>query len=760
MLKRIFVGLLFLGLTVIGLTAGFVISIVYAYSGHLPDVEQLRHYQPSETTRVYANNGELIATLFKENRTWVSIATIPQCMRQAIVASEDARFYQHYGIDFVGIARAAWQDYRHHGATQGASTITMQLARSVFLTPDETLKRKVQEALISVQLERKFSKEELLEFYLNQIYFGAGAYGVEAASEVYFNKKADKLTLAEAAMLVGVVPAPSAYSPFVDMKAARDRERLVLRRMVAVGFITKAEAQQAFATKLHLAPPKRDLFVLKMPYFSTYVLAQLAKKYGEDQLYRGGLQVYTTVDPKMQEAAEEAVRWGVDTLGTGHNVHQGALVAVEPQTGFIRAMVGGTGWSQQNQFDRAWQIGRPPGSSFKIFVYSTALEAGFQPDTLVGDTPTSFRDGSGWWTPKNSDGRFMGAIPLRTALQYSRNVVSAKLVDRLTPARVIDTAYKMGISSHIEPNLSIALGAVSVSPLEMASAICTLPNGGKSVEARAIKMVRDAQGNVLEDNTAPVTQTVMPPQVAFAMTEMLENAVNAGTGYNARLEGRDAAGKTGTTDSHRDAWFCGFTPQLVAAVWVGNDDDTPMWGTFGGDIPAPIWKRFMIAALAGKPAPHFFADANGMVTVAMCKESGKRAGALCPDLVWQKFKWNQVPQSFCQQHLIAASSVTASPSPTPTPTPSATPDDDNLDGTPVPSPTPGDKGQGQDDNDTAPPPSSDNNFDATPSLYRDRDEQPPSPEATRETPAATPTMDGTPAPSATPERGSDNFDSL
>lgn len=634
---------------------GFGMALVSRYSQDLPDVERLRSYQPSETTRIYAADGSLIATLFKENRTWISIDNVSPNFRKAILASEDARFYEHGGVDFIGIVRAAVTDYRSGGATQGASTITMQLARAVFLHPHATIQRKMQEMLISIQLEKKFTKDEILELYMNQVYFGSGAYGIEAAADTYFNKKASQLSLPEAAMIAGITPAPSDYSPHRNLRLAKHGQILVLKRMVDVGLITHKEALAAMRAPLKVADPRRTVSVLKMPYFTTYVLHELFQKYDEDLLYRGGLRIYTTVDPKIQAAAEEAVQWGVKERGPGCNVHQSALVSIEPRSGYIRAMAGGTGWSDKNQFNRAWQTQRQPGSSFKIFVYLTALETGYSADSVVPDSPFSVRVGpKDVWTPLNSGGGYMGAIPLRTALQHSRNVVAAKLVAALTPERVIDTAYKMGIRSHIDPNLSIALGAVAVSPLEMATALATLANGGVHTEATAIRTIKDPENNILEDNTFPYQQEVISPMSALTMSQMMQTAVEAGTGTAAYVDGRWVAGKTGTTDSKKDAWFCGFIPQLATAVWCGNDDNSPTWA-FGGDISAPIWRRFTLNALKALPKQeakprYFMTDAKGEVRVAMCKDAHKRANAVCPTVEYKAYPFKEIPAGFCHQH--------------------------------------------------------------------------------------------------------------
>jgi membrane carboxypeptidase/penicillin-binding protein len=394
----------------------------------------------------------------------------------------------------------------------------------------------------------------------------------------------------------------------------------------------------------------------------------------------------------MQVAAQEAVNHGLQVASRQH-VSEAALVAIEPQTGFVRALVGGTGWSEKSQFNRAWQAQRPAGSSFKIFVYSTALESGYSPDSVVADAPVDILVGpNDHWNPKNSDGRYLGNITLRTALQRSRNPVSARLVDAVGPSRVADLAYKMGIKTHVEPVMSLALGAVSVTPFDMASALAVVANGGRRVDVTLIKMIQDSDGKIIEDHRVPPsTDQILRPGTAFALTEMMENVVNYGTGYLARLRGRPAAGKTGTTDENRDAWFCGFVPQLAAAVWVGNDDDSRMYGTSGGDVPAPIWHDFMEAVLAHQPVAHFGADAQGNVTVPMCRDSGLRATALCPNVDNKSYPWDRVPQKFCSTHVFVRGADTSSKAPVASPTAEDTPVGDAPSGedeTPAPEATP------------------------------------------------------------------------
>lgn len=645
----------FLALLLAGGTALLVVLNHYAQG--LPDVSRLRYYEPSETTRIYSADGQLIATLFKENRTWTPLDQISQNMKNAILAIEDSRFYEHNGVDPVGVIRAAVDMIRSGGAVrQGASTITMQLARNLFLSPDQSFDRKIREALLALQIEKTFTKDEILELYLNQVYFGSGAHGVQSAANVYFNKKAKDLDIVESAVIAGLPAKPTFYSPHVDERAASIRAIEVLSRMLTTEKIDHQEYRKAvdqLRKGLKYANKDKEEFqVLKVPYFTSYVLKELSNRYDEELLYRGGLKIYTTVDLKLQERAEEIIKRDVTQVyASNYNATNAAAVVIENKTGYIRAMVGGTGWSKKNQFNRAWQARRQPGSSFKVFVYTTAIEAGYTPDTVVPDSPITYNMGGGEsWSPKNSDGRFMGAVPLRTALQYSRNVVAVRLLTLVGAERVIEYAYRMGIQERLEPNLSLALGSAVVSPLEMATAFSVFPNGGIRVQPTAIKIIYDTEGNVVEDHTFPRQEEVLSEATAYTMTEMLRNAVENGTGGAAVIAGRPVAGKTGTTDSHRDGWFCGFTPQFTTAVWVGNDNYTQMWHVFGGDVAAPLWRQIMESAHKGLPVVQFGQLRGGQVSVLMCSETKKRANAKCPTTYKEYFKPGMVPYSYCPIH--------------------------------------------------------------------------------------------------------------
>lgn len=607
------------------LFAGIVAGIVASYSRNLPDINRMADYQPSRSTQVYARDGELLANLYRENRTWVGIAKIPIPVREAFIATEDAHFYQHHGVDFYGIARAVVADWSHK-QFQGASTITQQLARGLFLSSEVSYSRKIQEALLAMEIERYYTKDEILERYLNLIYFGSGAYGVEAAAHTYFGTDVRRLTLGQAAMLAGLPAAPSDYSPYVNLAHAKERQHHVLERMADAGFISRAKADAAEAAPLALVGERpQGLTSYRFPWFTTFATHQVESQFGSRATFEGGLQVYTTLDPRIQTIAQSAVDWGIaSAVSEGIGAHQGALVAIRPSTGEILAMVGGAGpFSLKNQFNRAWQARRQPGSSFKTYVYTAAIDAGRPPTAVVDDAPVSYPMGDGTrWAPMDDDFRFLGPITLRYALAQSRNVVAVKLAQDLGVDRVIEYAKRMGVTAALDPTLSLALGSSGVSPLDQAVGYATLANQGIHIPPSAIRLVRDTLGTPVLDNTYPQQTEVVSAGTAYIVTSMLQSVINEGTGYPNAQIGRPAAGKTGTTSSFRDAWFVGYTPDLVAAVWIGNDNYARMNESYGGNIPARIWARFMKAALAKTPK-HEFAYPSGEVRKVRLCETGK-----------------------------------------------------------------------------------------------------------------------------------------
>jgi penicillin-binding protein 1A len=594
---------------------GLVAGIVASYSRNLPDINKMADFQPSRSTRVYARDGTLLAGLYHENRIWVSLSQMSPVLRNAFIATEDARFYQHHGIDMGGIARAAWADYRHKGF-QGASTITQQLARALFLSNEISISRKIQEALLAMEIERYYTKDEILERYLNLIYLGSGAYGVEAASHTYFGTSATHLTLAQAAVLAGLPAAPSDYSPYVNIARAKARQAHVLERMVKARYITRAQAAEAEHAPLRLIGDRpTGITSFKHPYFTTYVTSLLERQFGEHAVYEGGLTVQTTLDPRMQQLGADAVNWGVKRAREeGIGAHQAALVALRPSTGEILAMVGGAGgFSLTNQFNRAWQARRQPGSSFKIYVYTAAIDNGMTSTTIMNDAPISYPMGDGTrWSPHDDDNRYYGPMTLRYALTQSRNVIAVKLAEQLGIDRVIAYAHRMGVQENLEPNLSLAIGTSVVTPLDQAVGFATIADQGIHVDPTAIRVVKDSFGSIILDDRFPVQTEVVSAGVAYIVTTMLQSVIAEGTGYPNAVLDRPAAGKTGTTSDYHDAWFVGFTPDLVAAVWLGNDDNTPMHESYGGNIPARVWARFMRTALAKTPK-HDFAYPGGEV---------------------------------------------------------------------------------------------------------------------------------------------------
>jgi penicillin-binding protein 1A len=622
---RIVFGLFAAIFVVVLFSAGTVAGLIFTYSRNLPDINKMADFQPSRSTHVYARDGSLLATLYHQNRIWVPISKVPQLVRECFVATEDRNFYRHHGIDFYGIARAAYADYRHD-QFQGASTITQQLARKLFLSNEVSISRKMQEALLAIEIERYYTKDEILERYLNLMYFGSGAYGVQAASHTYFGTDVSRLTLGQAAMLAGMLAAPSDYTPYVSLTRALERQHHVLDRMVSSGYVSREDAAAAEAAPLRLIGDRpAGLQSFKHPYFTTFANYVLERQFGEQASFEGGLEVDTTLDPRLQRDAEEAVNWGArQALAEGINAHQGALVAIRPSTGEIVAMVGGAGgFTLRSQFNRAWQALRQPGSSFKPFVYTAAIDSGMPPTTLVEDTPVSYPMGDGtFWSPLDDDNRYMGAVTLRTALAQSRNVVAVKLAQMVGVDRVIEYAHRMGIHATLEPNLSLALGSSVVSPLDMASGYATIADQGIHIEPTPLRLVKDSLGSIILDNRFPQETEVFSAGTAYVMTSLMESVIKEGTGTNAQIN-RPAAGKTGTTSAYRDAWFVGFTPDLVTAVWIGNDDYERMNESYGGNIPARVWARFMTRGLDNVAKHDFPYPAGEVKKLAYCGATGR-----------------------------------------------------------------------------------------------------------------------------------------
>lgn len=644
---------------VLGLCLGGALTIYGVLSAGLPDVTRLDRYDPAQTTKIYASDGTLIATLFDENRTPVTYEEIAPLMREAIVSIEDRRFFEHGGVDWKGIARAALGNFSNGGVEQGASTLTMQLARRLFLSDERTYTRKLREAILANRMDRALSKEKILELYLNEVYFGAGAYGIDAAAGAYFGVNPKDLNLWQSAMLAGLVQAPSAYSPLVDKKAALARTAEVLqamedRKIIPEGAREKALKQAADYHFVNHGVAGGD-GMLKYPYFTTYVIAQLSEEFPENYIRRGGLHVYTTLDPKLQETAESALKSVISGEGLALGAQTGAVVVLDNDTGDIKAMVGGMEWDAKNQFNRAWQAKRQPGSSFKMFVYSTALENGYSPESEFADTDAVFNyDTPNAWHPANSDRKFMGPIPLRTGLQFSRNVVAAKVMAHVGPEKVVSLAHRMGIEQDLPEVISLALGAGAVTPLEMARAYSVLPNGGLRRPNLCIKEVQNAEGEVIKrfDKERSQTTRALSSPTATTMCEMLRRVVLGGTGTAANINGTWVAGKTGTTDSFVDAWFVGFTPYHTISVWVGRDDNKPMGRVYGGTLPAHIFRQVAEKGLMGHPsdAPLPGVHFQKPQQVKLCWDSTYLALPSCPRTYTDSFYSGVVPTRYCPIH--------------------------------------------------------------------------------------------------------------
>jgi len=592
-------------------------------------------------TEVFDVRGRLATKLYVQNRIPVDLQTLPPYLPQAVVAIEDARFFRHRGVDPVALVRAAARNLAAGRVVEGGSTITQQLAKNLFLTSERTLRRKFWELVFTVKLERRFTKRELLELYLNQIYLGEGAYGVEVAALRYFGKSARDLTLGEAALLAGIVRSPGNLSPYRHPEAALGRRELVLDRMVELGLVSPDRAALARAEPLRLAnaePPRRE-----HPWFVDLVVRELETRAPEvaRSLYAGGFRVYTTMDLDLQRAAEAAVAANLP-VGTvderAVTQPQVALVAIDPRTGHLAAVIGGRDFGE-SQFNRAVLARRQPGSAFKPFVYAAALEAGHTPAALQTCEPVSFPAGmpGEQYTPR--DYVKEGGAPyhyrpfiMRTAIQISDNVVAVRWAAEVGPRRVVELARRFGIESPLDPTLPLALGTSAVTPLELARAFSPLANGGIRVRPLAVLRVEDRQGRVLLEQ-APELQPVYDPRLSFIMADLLKSVFwPGGTAAGvARLLDRPAAGKTGTTNELRDAWFVGLTPDLVAAVWVGNDDDRVPVGRTGGGLAAPIWAHFVRQGLRHRPAADW-TPPPGVIRVAIDPNTGLLANATSPQL--------------------------------------------------------------------------------------------------------------------------------
>ena len=579
------------------LAAGMALLL---YFNSLPTIAQLAEYEPTLTSQIVSSDDVVIKTFGAYKSEKVSVEQMPDNLKKAIVAIEDKNFYSHRGFDPVALARSTMSNIMAGRIVQGASTITQQLARILFLSQEKTFDRKFKELIIAYRLEKTIPKDQILEMYLNNVYLGEGAYGVEAAAEIYFNKKVEELNLSESALIAGLPQAPSVYSPYQNMNLALKRRSKVLKRMVEEGFITAEQAGEANSAKVVLSEEARRTALKKAPYFNDFVIRELKEKAGltEDEIIQGGFKIYTTLNYDMQKAAEKSLRSGMREWGLSKPYNQAALISYDTTSGQILAYIGGKDYSE-TQFDRVSQAVRQPGSSFKVFVYATAMEKGLTPFTKYPDKPIKI----GNWSPGNYGGKYRGEIPLYKALAYSSNSIAVKLIQDVGVEDVIRMASRLGITTPIAHDPTIALGSSAVKLIDMATAYGVFANGGVKVEPYAVERVETITGNIVYQANNNYKRIIDVKTVAY-MVEMLKQVVKQGTGRASAI-GRPSAGKTGTTDSYRDAWFMGFTPDIVTGVWVGNDNNTTNGKLTGGTVPAVIWRNYMKTVTKDKPVMDF-----------------------------------------------------------------------------------------------------------------------------------------------------------
>jgi penicillin-binding protein 1A len=581
-LRRLVYWSLVLGLWAVIAAVG---TIAFAVST-LPPIQSLEVPKRPPTVEIVGTDGRTLVMRGEMSGRDVSIKELPIYLPRAFVAIEDRRFFSHYGVDPIGLLRAAAANVLHRGVSQGGSTLTQQLAKNLFLTQQRTLWRKMQEAVLALWLEHKFSKTEILELYLNRVYFGSGAYGVEAAAQKYFGKPAREVKIAEAAMLAGLVKSPSRLAPSRNPDGAARRAQAVLAAMTELGFVTETMAKAALAQPARAVKPAGG----SVNYVADWIMDVLDDLVGRvDQ----DLVVETSIDPVLQAAAEKALVDELALKGQKFDVAQGAIVAVTPE-GAVRAMVGGKNYAE-SQFNRAVAAKRQPGSAFKPFVYLTALERGLTPDSVREDKPVALKG----WKPENYNREYHGPVTLTQALAHSLNTVSVRLTLEVGPGAVAKTAYRLGIASKLDANPSLALGTSEVSPLELTCAYAPFANGGNAIAPHVVERVRTRAGKILYARAPQPLGRIIEPRYVAMMNAMMRETLISGTAQKAQFPGWPAAGKTGTSQDFRDAWFIGYTGHLVTGVWVGNDDSSPTKKATGGSLPVDIWSRFMRAAHQG-----------------------------------------------------------------------------------------------------------------------------------------------------------------
>ena len=649
---------------------GACVGTYHYFARDLPSTARLENFEPSLKTQVFAGDSTLIGELYEQNRVLIPLEEIPTHLVDAIISIEDRKFYSHWGIDMFGIMRATVSNIKAGRIVQGASTITQQLARNLFVMFDVSISRKVKEGILALKIERTYSKDEILEMYLNQIYFGSGAYGVEAASREFFGKGVKNLTLGEATLLAGLPKNPRDYSPHYHLDRSLERRQIVLQAMVDNRTLTQEVADRVAERPVTIA--KGDTKGPFGAYFLEYVRQYLENKYGAERIYHDGLRVYTTLDPYLQRTAEDSLEVHCARLERDHRYEQtkaayedsleagsapgkptyiqSAAIAIDVQTGYVRAMVGGRNF-RHSAFNRAVQAQRQPGSSFKPFIYISALENGYTPADIVLDAPIVLDLPNGdVWKPHNFSKKFEGEISLRYALNKSINVAAVRVMLSLGPVSAISLAHKMGVKSSLQNVYSLALGTSEVNLMELTSSYGTLAAGGIRAEPIAVKYIVDRNGKLLEEN--PVyREEVLSPQTSYMITNMMESVLNEGTGVGARLMGfaEPAAGKTGTTDDYTDGWFVGYTPEVAVGVWTGFDEKITMGRNMtGAQVALPTWTDVMLAYYRNHHVDAF-QEPEGIVHRVVCEESGLLNVANCTKVRREVFIEGTEPRRYCDR---------------------------------------------------------------------------------------------------------------
>ncbi|MCS7265012.1 MAG: PBP1A family penicillin-binding protein [Armatimonadetes bacterium] len=665
------------------LLAVFLTVAIVNYLGKdLPNLNDVSNLRLSQMTYIYSADGVLLGTLTSVYRKWVSIDKIPKHLQWATIVAEDKRFYTHPGIDPKGIVRAIWECLKARSYVQGGSTITMQLARNLYLSSEKTIRRKLKELLLAVRLEKKFSKDELLELYLNTVCYGHGAYGVQAAAELYFGKDVSELNLPQAALLAALPKRPTDLSPFVNPKAAKRRRDYILDAMAEEGYISRTEAEAAKKTPLTEGLRPEPTWLTEPPqafHFVDFVRRELVKRFGQDVVDRGGLKVYTTLNYKLQKEVEKVAKRYLNAYRSV-GADQMAFVVIHIPTGKILAMYGGrpyridpqTGKRRLDHFNRAVLAYRQPGSSFKPYVYVAALEMGFRPNSLFNDSRISFPVGNGrQWSPKNYDGRYGRTMTLKTALAVSNNVIAVKLIRAVGVDKTVEVAKRMGVKfpPYVNPSdasYSLALGSVGITVLDHTAALASVATGGIRVTPTGINKVYDSEGKLIYA-IKPEGQRVLMPEIANQMLTMLISVVTEGTGRRAQIPNYQVAGKTGTSENVKDVWFVGFTPTIACGVWLGRDDNKPLKAGSGGTLCAPVFREIVMKALEYYPGERSFPVLKNQrqfdsdehteerkderfVRVAICAESGLLATDFCPVTQTEYLPSKKVPRRRCPVH--------------------------------------------------------------------------------------------------------------